>query len=53
MILFIFSNPMKSKVSQVGPLKLLLPPVFSSLVQPVISSVIKYINGRGFRRAEK
>ena len=35
-----------------GFLPALLPPVVASLVQPVISSVVKGISGRGVTRAE-
>ena len=41
------------KKQEGGFLRALLAPLFALLVQPVISSVIKGINGRGFRRSER
>ena len=36
-----------------GPLGVLLAPLAAWLVKPVISSVVKGISGRGFRRARR
>ena len=36
-----------------GPLGVLLAPLATWLVKPVISSVVKGISGRGFRRARR
>ena len=41
------------KQQEGGFLGVLLPPLAASLVQPVISSVVKGISGRGVRRGRK
>ena len=40
-----------NKTQECGFLRALLAPLAASLVQPVISSVVKGISGRGVRRA--
>ena len=39
------------KKQEIGFIGALLPPLAASMVQPVIFSVVKDINGRGVRRA--
>ena len=47
----IIKDDIKKKKQSDGFLRALLAPLVASLIQPVISSVVKGISGRGVRRA--